>query len=669
MADVSKAVFLSYASQDAEAVKRICAALRQAGVEVWFDQNELVGGDAWDAKIRGQIASCALFVPVISANTQARLEGYFRIEWKIAAQRTHAMADEKAFLLPIVIDATHDGEAKVPAEFRAVQWTRLRPAGRDYGEQARPGTADADRAVPADASIAAFCGRVKALLDGGEGAGTRASSVELAPRRPGPAAVPGETHSATRRWILPTAIGAAIVLALVIAQPWREGLQPRAANTSVVPASASSPSVAPAPASAPASEARRLVAKARALLNQLDQTREDFKIAEDYLKQALAKDGSDAEVWAAYAQLHSRYRARGWDLSEQRREDARTATQRALRLDPRSFEARFAQTGIIAGGPRDFAEREALLRELLRERPDDQRVLRAIGSMLRNDPERRSEGDEFYDRSARLPGGDPLALYNKALSLWFVGRAAEAEAALQAALQQKPFVSARLMEVFFALSLRGDRDEAKRLLDRLPAAELLEDRGLFFAYLVHRYRGEAEAALTCVRAVARDWIDDNWFRGPRARLAGDALAQAGRPDAAAVEWRAALKVVDARLASNPNEQIALASRLVLLAQLGETAEAGKLLPTMRQMVRADDPTTLAPTWLTRATLMLGDKPEALRQMAAVLKSNRHTIYYTAADLRHDPLWAEFRSEPEFAGLVAEAERIERAGAAEQGARK
>ncbi len=72
----NRAVFLSYASQDAETVLRIAEALRASGVEVWFDKNELVGGDAWDAKIRGQIASCALFVPVISAATQARLEGY-----------------------------------------------------------------------------------------------------------------------------------------------------------------------------------------------------------------------------------------------------------------------------------------------------------------------------------------------------------------------------------------------------------------------------------------------------------------------------------------------------------------------------------------------------------------------------------------------------------------
>src|SRR5258708_7933642 len=128
MSESNKAVFLSYASQDAEAANRICEALRTAGIEVWFDQNELVGGDQWDAKIRGQIKSCALFMPVISANTEARREGYFRIEWKLAAQRTHAIADGIPFLLPIVIDATRDREALVPTEFQEVQWTRL-PGG------------------------------------------------------------------------------------------------------------------------------------------------------------------------------------------------------------------------------------------------------------------------------------------------------------------------------------------------------------------------------------------------------------------------------------------------------------------------------------------------------------------------------------------------------------
>jgi hypothetical protein len=50
--DPGKAVFLSYASQDAEAAQNLCNVLRAAGIEVWFDQSELRGGDAWDASIR-----------------------------------------------------------------------------------------------------------------------------------------------------------------------------------------------------------------------------------------------------------------------------------------------------------------------------------------------------------------------------------------------------------------------------------------------------------------------------------------------------------------------------------------------------------------------------------------------------------------------------------------
>jgi TolB-like protein/Tfp pilus assembly protein PilF len=125
MSALPKAVFLSYASQDTEAARQICDALRALGIDAWFDQSELRGGDAWDASIRRQIKECALFVPIISANTQARVEGYFRREWNLAVNRTLDMADDQAFLVPVVIDATIDTGARVPEKFREVQWTRL----------------------------------------------------------------------------------------------------------------------------------------------------------------------------------------------------------------------------------------------------------------------------------------------------------------------------------------------------------------------------------------------------------------------------------------------------------------------------------------------------------------------------------------------------------------
>ena len=125
MTESAKAIFLSYASQDADAARRICDALRAAGLEVWFDQSELRGGDAWDASIRKQIKECALFVPIISGHTNARSEGYFRREWHLAETRMLDMADDQAFLVPVIIDDSPEPAARVPDKFRERQWSRL----------------------------------------------------------------------------------------------------------------------------------------------------------------------------------------------------------------------------------------------------------------------------------------------------------------------------------------------------------------------------------------------------------------------------------------------------------------------------------------------------------------------------------------------------------------
>jgi hypothetical protein len=122
-------VFLSYASEDRPAAQAIRDALPGYGIEVWYDESALTGGDAWDQKIRRQIRECDFFMPVISAQTEARSEGYFRREWRLAVERTLDMADDHTFLLPVVIDDTTQLGARVPEKFLGVQWLRL-PGGQ-----------------------------------------------------------------------------------------------------------------------------------------------------------------------------------------------------------------------------------------------------------------------------------------------------------------------------------------------------------------------------------------------------------------------------------------------------------------------------------------------------------------------------------------------------------
>jgi hypothetical protein len=123
------AVFISYARDDLAAVQQIKAGLEAAGITTWFDMDRLEAGDDYDRKIKRNIANCSYFIPVVSATTQRRLEGYFRREWSYAIDRARNMADEALFILPVCVDSTNAGEALVPEKFKALHFNHL-PGGR-----------------------------------------------------------------------------------------------------------------------------------------------------------------------------------------------------------------------------------------------------------------------------------------------------------------------------------------------------------------------------------------------------------------------------------------------------------------------------------------------------------------------------------------------------------
>jgi hypothetical protein len=123
------AVFISYAREDLPAVQQIKAGLEAAGVTTWFDMDRLEVGDDYDRKIQRNIARCSYFIPVVSATTQRRHEGYFRREWSYAIDRTRNMADGALFILPVTIDATTAAEALVPDKFKALHFSQL-PGGQ-----------------------------------------------------------------------------------------------------------------------------------------------------------------------------------------------------------------------------------------------------------------------------------------------------------------------------------------------------------------------------------------------------------------------------------------------------------------------------------------------------------------------------------------------------------
>jgi TolB-like protein/tetratricopeptide (TPR) repeat protein len=221
----SQAVFLSYASQDQKAAQRICEKLRAAGIEVWFDQSELRGGDAWDRKIREQIHDCRLFMPVISANSERRDEGYFRREWNLAVERSRDMAHKRAFLVPVVIDGTHERGASVPEKFHELQWTRL----------------------PGGETPPAFVERVQRLLSP-EAPSARAALPPVSTTVPPGRSVPSPWRfKRAGLWVVSAVLAAALVYIFV-----DKLLAPRPLPLPTASTAVPTQTVAPTPASAPA---------------------------------------------------------------------------------------------------------------------------------------------------------------------------------------------------------------------------------------------------------------------------------------------------------------------------------------------------------------------------------------------------------------------------------
>jgi hypothetical protein len=125
-------IFISYASEDIGAARRLFETLQEIGADIaWFDKTALKPGDDWHRQIIGAVQRCNLFLPLISANTEQRTEGYFRMEWNEAADRARRIQGKK-FIFPIVTDPDFGrgmgGYALVPEAFKTFQYSHA-PAG------------------------------------------------------------------------------------------------------------------------------------------------------------------------------------------------------------------------------------------------------------------------------------------------------------------------------------------------------------------------------------------------------------------------------------------------------------------------------------------------------------------------------------------------------------
>lgn len=103
--------FISYSrATDLPAAEKLFESLNQQGVsenEIWFDRTALEPGQDFQNRILDGIRSCRYFLPLISSAADQFDEKFFRREWKLAVERSAAIAG-RDFVVPLIVDADYD---------------------------------------------------------------------------------------------------------------------------------------------------------------------------------------------------------------------------------------------------------------------------------------------------------------------------------------------------------------------------------------------------------------------------------------------------------------------------------------------------------------------------------------------------------------------------------
>lgn len=126
------AIFISYCasksdgtiSEDYKAALALKEKLEDVGVDVWFDKDQLLGGDDYERKIERYINTCSIFMPIISETTNSRNNGFFRKEWGMALKRLpNFTGSDRQFIFPVSMGELDYYNAMIPDEFKRFQFS------------------------------------------------------------------------------------------------------------------------------------------------------------------------------------------------------------------------------------------------------------------------------------------------------------------------------------------------------------------------------------------------------------------------------------------------------------------------------------------------------------------------------------------------------------------
>jgi hypothetical protein len=108
-------VFISYSRHDSPFVERLAGDLRQQGIDVWIDRENIAPGQSWQQEIEHGLKKASSLIFVLSSNS-------IKSKWMLS--ELGAFWATKKRIVPVIIEDVD--EAALPADISRIQWADFR---------------------------------------------------------------------------------------------------------------------------------------------------------------------------------------------------------------------------------------------------------------------------------------------------------------------------------------------------------------------------------------------------------------------------------------------------------------------------------------------------------------------------------------------------------------
>jgi serine/threonine protein kinase/Tfp pilus assembly protein PilF len=383
------------------------------------------------------------------------------------------------------------------------------------------------------------------------------------------------------------------------------------------------------------------------------QEERDLRAAAASFERAVDLDPTFAAAHAMLSRVHSLLWWLYYDRTPDRVALAKAAVDRAVVLQPENPDVHAALGYYYYWCHLDYDRAQTEFAVVLKGRPSDNDVLLGTGFVLRRQGKFR-EAVATLTQAAELEPQHATRWLNLGETSALIRDFAQAERSLDRSIALTPdWARPYGLKARYALRLAGDVARARVPLSRAASLTLREDRDVAYASILLALFGrDYQAGLNDLSLESHETFDNQLWFIPKALLQAQLCSLLGQREAQLSHYRAAVKLLEARVRSAPDDARFHGSLGIAYAGVGRKADAIRegrqalaLLPVSKDAYRGP----LHVEEMARIYAMVGERDAAVEQLEYLMSI---PFDLGPAGLRADPTWDTLRDHPRFQKLVS-----------------